>query len=116
MTTRDWAWLLLVTVPLWVVVAATAFHLLRRPDISVARKAGWLAVIAGLPALGSAIYLVARPIPLAVDAVEAAPGPGADLARLVDRLDAGEIDRSAFERALEEVVDPTLGRRAPPTR
>lgn len=116
MTAREWAWLLLVTVPLWVVVAATALHLLRRPDIGPGRKAVWLAVIVALPALGSAVYLVARPVPLAVDAVAAAPGPGADLARLVDRLDAGDIGRAEFEAALEETVDPALDRRPPPTR
>jgi hypothetical protein len=107
--TREPALLVLVTVPLWVVVAGTCLQLLRRTDIGRWRKLLWLLAIVGLPPLGTAVYLVARPVSLVPDTREQAGGPGAELTELVDRLAAGELDRPAFEEAVGRLLSPVAG-------
>ncbi|MFO7547756.1 MAG: hypothetical protein R6X29_02620 [Acidimicrobiia bacterium] len=111
MTGKEWAILVLVTIPLWVVVTGSAIQLLRRTDIGGWRKLLWLLAIVGLPAIGTAVYLVVRPVPLVQDTREQHGGPGAELTDLIDRLAAGDLGRPAFEEGVGRLLSAALGDR-----
>lgn len=104
----DWAWLIVVAVPLAVVIGSTVLHVLRRSDIGSTRKVLWLGLIVLAPALGALVYLVARPLPLVDMPQPETGGPDRELADLVVRYEAGDLDRPAFQREARKILVPVL--------
>lgn len=112
MTGSDRAWLILVTIPVWIVIGSTVLHLVRRTDIGTPRKLLWLGLVLLAPVVGTVVYLVVRPLPL-VDVPEpGSGGPGRQLADAVVRHDRGELDRPSFEGELRRLLAPVVGRTA----
>lgn len=52
---------ILVSIPAFVIIGFSIVDVVRRPDLKLWQKGGWLAVVVLLPAVGTVIYLVARP-------------------------------------------------------
>lgn len=54
---------LAVSVPAMILIGFTVFDVVRRPDLRVVRKVGWLALVVLVPVIGTLVYLLARPFP-----------------------------------------------------
>ena len=101
-------WLIVVTIPLLVIVGIALFHVLaRRPDLAVASKAGWIAVIVLIPYIGVLIYALFRP-PSTAPGKEATDrgeetGTMRRVRGLVDDHARGVIDDEQFASAKREL-------------
>lgn len=102
------AWALVVLVPLVAIESLALFHLIaRRPDLRVASKTGWVAVIVFIPFVGVLAYALMRPPGLASGKATGEQATGSTMQQLRDLMtahDSGRIDDDQYAAAKTELL------------
>lgn len=94
---------LVVSVPVFVLIGFSIYDVVRRDDLPAGRRMGWLAAVVMIPALGTLIYLIARPFPDPAERAETSAGSVA-LVGLLVRRERGEIDADTFAAAIAQIL------------
>lgn len=97
-----------VAIPVYILIGFTIIDVLRRPDLSAARKALWAAAVVVLPVVGTLIYFLARPFEdPAHEAVRGNERTQAIVA-LVEQREEGSIDEREFTDAKRRIFDDAM--------
>jgi len=101
-----------ITVPLALLWLAVIVDLLRRKDLSVARKVLWGAIVVFFVHVGVLLYFIFRPIPppagkRARDENDRASGIVTSIEQLHAQHDAGAVDDDAYLHAKRDLLGLT---------
>ena len=100
---------LIVSVPVFILIGVTLYDIARRKDLDGVRKLGWLAVVVLLPAVGTLLYLIARPLSDPGEEVDDEGDRIGELVKVLRRRERGELDDDAFATAKAELFGRSGG-------
>jgi hypothetical protein len=92
-----------VSMPLFILIGFTVFDVIRRNDLSGAHKVGRLVVVVLLPAIGTLLYLIARPFADPAQDLDTDDDGATALVDTLIRRERGELDDESFAAAKAEL-------------
>ena len=108
---NEWALLLVVGLPLFALWIRAGVEVIRRGDLTAAKRVAWIAALVFLPVVGLAAYIVTRNPPEVSRGDGDADASGAEqIVLLAERRQRGDLDDEEFSRQIR-----SLGLRPPPS-
>ncbi|MCP4967508.1 MAG: hypothetical protein GY926_20025 [bacterium] len=92
-----------VSIPAVVLIGATIWDIVCRPDLAGWRKAAWAAVVVVLPVVGTFIYLLSRPFKDPAHAPRKGNQQSAELIAAITAHESGTLSDDAFRRAKNDM-------------
>ena len=94
-------WYLVAFLPLLALLVLSLVEVVRRPDLTGARRVGWIAVLLLVPLLGLVAYVVTRPAKRPSTTEGSGAGTRAELlVAAAERRQRGQLDEAGYRREL----------------